>query len=237
MVISFRVHSVEDGGGKRYFIGYCLSFSLLFLSLLLFSQRWRNSLFFIIQPVLITFLRNLEQRHPVVHPFFPSIFLPSSFQLFAPLRLKDKYFDWYRFHRSIAFPLVDELLRTGGGRAGRGGRGPMSKRRREKKRKRGGGIVRPIDESADEDDAPPIVRDFCLEKRNIEARTRLPRGRVKKRRDSLPFLSFLLHETRTRRVPPSSPRNGGQSISSRYALSSFSYRVVPPAHPSSPSQG
>ena len=60
-------------------------------------------------------------------------------------------------------------------------------------------------------------------------------GRVKKKRDSLPFLSFLLHETRTRRVPPSSPRNGGQSISSRYALSSFSYRVVPPAHPSSPS--
>lgn len=184
-----------------------------------------NSLFFIIQPVLITFLRNLERRHSVVHsfssfyfPLFPSFFLPTfRLAISLPLHLKDKYFDWYRFHRSIAFPLVDELLRVGGW-------GLMSKHRRGERRRK-----KEEEEEAlcaqwstsRNDDAPPIG--ILLQKNETKyfQISSKPRGNSingeqrELSRDSSRFLPFF-SSTKHRRV--SSSQRRPIDIPSCYAL-------------------
>ena len=69
-------------------------------------------------PFYFSSLRSLFLRPPFPSPILLSLFLSFFFSFFRAqfpaFSSGDKYFDWYRFHRSIAFPLVDELLeRTG----------------------------------------------------------------------------------------------------------------------------
>lgn len=129
-----------SGGGKRIFYrlaGYCLFFFFFFFLSSYFSPSNDDGKLAIFHHTACP--NNFPSQLGATSfrcPFFLLFLffsLPSSFQLFVSpspsLHLKDKYFDWYRFHRSIAFPLVDELLRVGGW-------GPMSKHRRGERRRK-----------------------------------------------------------------------------------------------------
>lgn len=191
MVIS--LYSVQgNGGGKRIFYrltGYCLFFSLSF-PLIFPIQRWRNSLFFIVQPVLITFLRNSESNVIPRCPFFPLLYfspLPSFFfQLFVspPPPFPQRQIFWL-----ISFSSLDRISISWW--ASRGWRErPMSKRRERRREKEEEVEEALCARSTSRDDAPPIVGNFHFKKRNEIF------SNIDSRRSS-----FLFNETWTRRVP------------------------------------